>query len=227
MKLTSIHQIEVTSRCNLQCKYCLQSVMTRKREDMNFETFRRSLDLCKMLWRKGAQHEVWLHGLGESLLHPEFMEYCKLARKTLPGCQVKFSTNGLNLTKEHCETLAEIGIRLHISIHKPELLGKSPAYAHNTGILEFIGCNPVTEANDWAGQVDWKKHPQETPCGWLLNGWAIILSNGDIATCCVDGNGNEIIGNINQPFEEIMKIEMKPIKLCEKCNLTTEPPKEE
>ena len=220
MKLSSIHQIEITNRCNLACIYCVHRIMKRKQEDMTLDIFEKTLELCKFLWRRGTQQELWLHGLGESLLHPEFLTYCELARKKLPGLIIRVSTNGVDLTKEHCEVMRKLEIRLHISMHKPELLQKAPTYAHDAGILEFLGCNPVTEANDWAGQVEWRKHPQNDLCGWLVNGWGLAYANGDITTCCVDCEGDGIIGHINQPIGELVELEMKPYKLCPNCNLT-------
>lgn len=220
MKLSAVHQIEVTSKCNLSCIYCIHRIMKRPKEDMNIVTFGKALDLCKLLWRKQTQKELWLHGLGESLMHPEFTKYCEAARKALPGLPIRASTNAELLTQEHVDCMADLGIRLHISMHRPEKLQHTPRMAHEAGILEYMDCSAVTHGNDWAGQVDWGHNGGNFPCGWLEGGWTVVLANGDITTCCVDAEGLGIVGNIRQPLEELVQLEIKPYKLCNTCNLT-------
>ena len=46
--LGAIHQIEITSRCNLRCLYCPHSKMKRAKEDMTGEIFRAAMDEVKL-----------------------------------------------------------------------------------------------------------------------------------------------------------------------------------
>lgn len=46
MKLTAIHQIEITSRCNLRCRYCVHPHMGRVKEDMEPATFAKALNIA-------------------------------------------------------------------------------------------------------------------------------------------------------------------------------------
>lgn len=223
MKLSEVHQIEVSSKCNLSCVYCVHhKVMTRKKEHMELHVFQKTLDLCRYLWRCQTQKEIWLHGLGESLLHPEFTKYCEYARKALPGLAIRVSTNGELLTQEHVDCMADLGIRLHISIHNPGKLGNTPMIASKAGILEYMASNPVIEPNNWGGQIDWPVYNSPYKCGWLVNGWSIVLANGDITTCCFDATGEGVVGNINQPIAELVELEIKPWRVCKTCNLISE-----
>lgn len=217
--IESIHQIEITSRCNLKCPYCLQAIMTRKREDMTDGIFEKSVHAAKKLVDNRTQHEIWLHGLGESLLHPNFLDYCEHAKKELPNIQVRISTNAILLTESMIDRLKEIGIILHVSLQRPDLANrKAIHYSQKKRVLENIGVNPIHQANDWAQQMpDEVCILDKAGCGWLHSGWAMVLANGELAQCCTDGLGLYTIGHIDS-WEES---EVKPFKLCETCNLTS------
>jgi len=222
MNLSEVHQIEISSKCNLACEYCVHKTMTRKKEHMNLSTFQKTLDLCRLLWRKQTQKEVWLHGLGEPLLHPEFTKYCEYARKALPGLNIRVSTNGELLTQDHVDCMSDLGIRLHISIHNPEKLSTAPMMASKAGILEHMASNAVTEPSDWGGQIDWPVLNNPFKCGWLMFGWCVVLANGDITVCCNDCDGKGVFANITQPIEELVEIEIKPWSVCKTCSLISE-----
>ena len=77
--IRAIHQIEMTSRCNLRCRYCAHPTMARVKADMDDATFAKAL-----LWaRQLPSHELNLAGIGESTMHPEFVR--TEAQGTLPS----------------------------------------------------------------------------------------------------------------------------------------------
>lgn len=94
-------QIEVTSRCNLQCVMCPVAVLADRWPafDLPWETFQRTAAAFeKTKW-------VYLQGWGEPLLHPRLFDMIALAKGA--GCQVGFTTNGTRLTLAAGERLLD------------------------------------------------------------------------------------------------------------------------
>ena len=99
-------QIEVTSRCNLQCVMCPVTVLADRwpARDLAWETFERVAEaFARTQW-------VYLQGWGEPLLHRRIFEM--IARAKSAGCQVGFTTNGTRLTPDNGERLLELGLDL-------------------------------------------------------------------------------------------------------------------
>jgi hypothetical protein len=185
---------------------------------MTDEVFNRSLELCKMFERD--TDELWLHGCGESLLHPKFLDYVLQAVQKLNSVQIKVSTNGVFLTERIINVFADNNVVLHVSVHKP--LPNVAEYfkkALDLGVLEHIGCQPVTTPSNWAGQVDWPDKSPAEGCSWVKNQWACILSDGRISTCCLDVNPRTVIGHVNEPLNRLRKGLIRPIALCNSCHL--------
>ena len=67
-------EVEVTTRCHLRCRHCEHTHWAEPGIDMPFGEFKRILDqLPSLRW-------IGLTGIGESFLHPDFLEmlaYCK------------------------------------------------------------------------------------------------------------------------------------------------------
>ncbi|MEW6348551.1 MAG: radical SAM protein [Thermodesulfobacteriota bacterium] len=106
-KLTAPHldwiQVEVTTHCNARCTYCPNWVLRGNRHPghMDIEVFRR---LAKSFpWTE----MVHLQGWGEPLLHPDFFEMARIAKKA--SCRIGTTTNGTLCTAEACERLVEVG----------------------------------------------------------------------------------------------------------------------
>ena len=104
MKLKKIY-IEITNRCNLNCSFCIHN--KRPFKDMTFDEY-------KMIINKIKNHtkEVYLHVLGEPLLHPNINEFIDYA--TNNGLLVNITTNGYlikNILNNHNIN------RLNISMH--------------------------------------------------------------------------------------------------------------
>ena len=99
-------QIEVTSRCNIQCVMCPVTVLADRwpRRDMRWETFEAIA--------AAFEHTDWvyLQGWGEPLLHRRIFDM--IARAKAAGCRVGFTTNGTRLTRRTGERLLELGLDL-------------------------------------------------------------------------------------------------------------------
>lgn len=219
--LTSIHQIEVTSFCNLRCVYCpsrnLPKIRGQASQHMTLETFERALEWCKHFEARGStQGELSLTGIGETLLHPDWKTLIRLAREALPGNYLNFSTNGILLDDDACEHLAEHGIRVWVSLHRPEKAGLAIERAQRHGILDGPNASAATSAFDWGGVVDWPVTAPSSRCEWLAQGWGNVLVDGRISTCCLDAAGTGVVGHVD---DELGSARVKPYDLCSGCHL--------
>lgn len=225
--ITSIHQIEVTSHCNLRCVYCpskdLPKIRGQAPTHMHLDVFDRALEHAIHYQAQGTQGELSLTGIGETLLHPEWRELVARARRALPDNYLNFSTNGLLLTDDACEHLANYGVKVWVSLHRPEKAGPAIERATRWGIYDGPNASAATSSFDWAGQVDWPVSAPASPCEWLRSGWANVLVDGRITTCCLDAAGAGVVGLVT---EEPGTHHLKPYSLCEGCHMTIVEPAE-
>lgn len=214
--ITQIHQIEVTTRCNLRCKYCPHPKMQRPKEDMEFETFLQAMEWVKFLDKRGLQGELSFTGIGESTMHPQFKEMLLYARDHFRG-EIVFSTNGLPTFDEDLAKVCKaINVGVMISLHRPEMAGKSIELAKQYGILKYVNNSFATSAFNWAGQVsDWFNSAPPTPCAYLGAGWGVVLQNGQITTCCLDSENKGVVGTV---WDDPGSLYIKPYSLCEWCH---------
>ncbi len=95
----------VTTRCNLKCFFCLRTLKNLEVKDMEVNTF---LKLSRFISKK----QVWFCGLGEPLLHPNFLDFVEIAKSK--KCFVAFTTNGILLTEDRAWQLIKLGVDLII-----------------------------------------------------------------------------------------------------------------
>lgn len=103
--------IEPTNHCNQRCVLCPRQAFTRPLGFMPMALFERIVDEC-------AEHEtsVWLHFLGEPLLHRELIPMIRYAKKAGVR-QVGLSTNGVSLHGAIADALLDSGLdRLECSL---------------------------------------------------------------------------------------------------------------
>ncbi len=98
-----IAQIEVTSHCNFECKMCIQHTWKETPLDMNLTLFEKvAEELFPHL------DKVILYGLGEPLMHPNFLKILEISRKYLsPEGLIDFTTNGSLLTPDLADQILE------------------------------------------------------------------------------------------------------------------------
>lgn len=100
-------QVEVTTRCNMNCSMCVKYAPGShiEEEDLELETFRKlgpALEKCMFLV---------LNGIGEPLLHPRLAEMASFARERMPkDGSIGFQTNGLLLTGRLASKLVLSGV---------------------------------------------------------------------------------------------------------------------
>lgn len=222
--IREIHQIELSSRCNLRCHYCPHyPVLPRAKEDMSDETFSAAMALVHHYVRQGTQTELSLTGIGEAMLHPRFIEMAKFARSIIGPRPLVVTTNGLLLDEEMCDNLSRIDPKpfVFISLHRPEKAGLAVERAKRYGLFAGTNSSFATSAFNWAGaQKNWFVSAPRIPCEYLRSGWGVILVDGRVTTCCLDADGSGVVGTVwNLPEQ----LELKPWgdsgKGCQQCHM--------
>lgn len=218
MLIRAIHQIEMTSRCNLSCKYCVHRKMPRPKVDMTEETYRKALGWVKFFQQKRPHPELNLAGIGESTMHPEFVRFVHLAREAVgPYVNLILATNGLLMTNEMAKAIAPTRPRVWVSLHRPEKAGPAVEALKNAGIYAGSSTDPSLAAVDWAGQVQWHvSAPKGKPCPWLINSMVMVMADGRVTRCCFDSNGDGVIATVD---DDLSKFATSAYKLCDGCHL--------
>lgn len=215
--LRALHQIEVTSMCNLRCRYCPNPKMKRPKGHMSMADFERAMDWVRFYVRKGTQVDINLAGTGESTLHPDFVEMVALARYVMgEHNNVIFATNGVGYDESLVRAVKPYRPLVWVSLHRPEKAAAALHWWKNHGLFAGMSHDPVTNSNNWAGQVDWP-HTQRyaTACMWMRYGMAMVLSNGQITSCCLDAEGAGVLGHVSDPIDSVKN---RPYGLCKPCH---------
>jgi hypothetical protein len=213
-----IHEIELSSVCNLACKYCPHPKLEREKAHMSWETFEATLRHVEYLCEKGTQSEVSLTGIGEAVLHPRFVEMAAYVRKVIGWERpLVMATNGVNMTTELADIIARLRIVTYVSTHRPEKAG--PAYEMLKAAGAILGKNVafVDSAIDWAGQVKWHVSAERRPCDYLGLAWAVVRQDGSLNTCCMDAHGKYRLASV---YDEPGTLMTRATGLCANCHLT-------
>jgi len=216
-RVTSVHQIEVTSRCNLRCPYCIHPKMERPKQDMELHVFDQALKHVAHYVAGGTQHDLNLSGTGEPTMHPMFPLMLRMAREVMgPDRKIIFPTNGVGYDFDLVKALAVHRPAVWVSKHRPEKAGIAREWWRAVGCLEGESEDPTANSNDWAGQVDWHiSHQFALPCMWLRQGMVFVESTGEIAACCLDGDGGMRVGSV---WDAVGSLRNQPGPLCKDCH---------
>lgn len=213
-----VHQIEMTSRCNLRCRYCPHPKMPRAKVDMTREIWDQSLKQASRCVRWYGQDELNIVGLGESTLHPHFVEWVHQARSAV-GDKVRLviTTNGLLFDDALAQSIKGARPMVFVSAHRPEKAGPAIEAAKRAGMLAGVSVDPSVASVDWAGQVDWHVSADPSPCPWVRGGRVYVTAEGKLTTCCFDSADLGVIGTI---WNDLDKIRTRPYALCATCHQT-------
>lgn len=221
-----VHQIELTTRCNLRCHYCPHfPELPREKVDMTWDVYLAALDLVRHFVRVGTQTELSLTGIGESMLHPRFIEAVAEARVAIgPSRMLTLTTNGLLLDDDVARSIAPFRPSVFVSLHRPEKAAFAVEVAKRHGILAGINNSFATASFDWAGsQKNWTpiRSAPKIKCEYLRSGWAVVLVDGRVATCCLDADGSSVVGDV---WTDPAKLLLAPWKGktgngCESCHM--------
>ena len=103
--------VEITNQCNRACSFCPGT--KRAPKFMTTEEFRRIIGKLH-----GVTEYLYLHVMGEPLLHPKLTEFIRYA--TDEGFKVILTTNGTLLKKRKAELLSSGVYKINVSLHSFE-----------------------------------------------------------------------------------------------------------
>lgn len=188
----------------------------RTAQDMSAATFARALEWVRYYVRAGTQSDLNLAGIGESTLHPMLVPMLRRVREVVgPKVKLTLATNGIVVEDEITAAFKEHQVAVWVSLHRPERASKAVHAYREAGVLEGVSYDPSTNANDWAGQVEWHNSPgNDIPCQWLRQGKVFVMSDGRISTCCLDASGKGVVGHVDQ---EVGSVRSRPWEACMTC----------
>ncbi|MDD5652589.1 MAG: radical SAM protein [Candidatus Omnitrophica bacterium] len=93
---------EISTKCNLQCRMCGRSYYKLAASDEGFMTRKVFKRLSRLF---SPDTKLALFGRGETLLHPDFIRFLKIAAKK--KARVTFNTNGLLLNARIAEAMVK------------------------------------------------------------------------------------------------------------------------
>lgn len=215
--------------CNLKCRGCSHFsglVKGPRPKDLaDFEKeFARLAEIEKI-------KTIRLMG-GEPLVNPDFIKYCRIARKYFPASKIVLVTNGILLERllPYKEELDRFQIDVtmsdyHLDKQKRSVLRMMPiSEAHEKGVLYNISLD-----------LDGRQDPQGAfdGCDLHQNGWN-FLKDGRLYPCCIAGCIRDFWEHFGLDFgfsqeelgidifthtaDEIEAFLKRPIKLCRFCD---------
>jgi MoaA/NifB/PqqE/SkfB family radical SAM enzyme len=188
---------------------------------MQIATFEKAIEWVKRFCQAGTQLETNLFGVGEPMLHPRVVQFVAYARQQLPfQHDIHLNTNGNTMTVELAQALKDAGVTaIDVTGHDHRATAKTLRIFRNVGIAHSLSYDFAITPNNWAEQVDWFTPEYNTgPCPWLCRGQVMVMSNGDVTTCCIDAFGKNILGNIFD--DDLSQLEVPYSELCKKCHHT-------
>lgn len=142
MKFKKIY-IEITNICNLNCSFCAKN--NRKQEFISLDRFMYILDQIK-----NYTEYIYLHVMGEPLLHPEINKIIKFANEK--GLKVNITTNGFLIDKLNNNDIRQINISLH-SVHEQTVINKD-VYLNKI----FNKCEELAEKGVYINYRVWRSN---------------------------------------------------------------------
>ena len=210
--------VEITNRCNLACSFCPKT----KREPRTMSAQEFGLVLSRL---EGYVQYVYLHVMGEPLLHPELPTLLALAKAR--DMKICITTNGTLLQKRSDELLAAESLhKISVSLHsfegndgadEQELSYLTQVWnfaekAAKKGVIVALRLWNDGGADARNGEIldflrsrtgdNW---PEMRNGSFLLRDQLGVLVDGTVVPCCLDHEGDVALGNLfTQPLTEIL-----------------------
>jgi len=103
--------LNLTTRCNARCVFCDYPHLDGCGQRLALA------DIRQMTWLKYVSKLGFGGGIGDPLMHPEFLEILDHVTQTYPHLATRVITNGLGLTPKVCDAFAGNLARLRISLN--------------------------------------------------------------------------------------------------------------
>lgn len=120
--------MEITNVCNLDCSFCPGTTREKR-----FLSVKEAEELAGQI--KGVCDYVYLHLMGEPLLHPQFLEIVKACQAK--GLKVAITTNGVLLPRLGEGLLELHPYKISVSLHSFEANGGEDLDGYLKGVLDF------------------------------------------------------------------------------------------
>lgn len=246
----SLHQIEVTSACDLRCVFCpskdiVDGVYAEKDADGKIVGGRRGEHMSRKNYLRALEWTAWsvangkdeinLAGTGETTIHPDFLEYMRLARECVgPRVRLFLTTNGISMTLEKAKVLKELNVAVWVSLHQPARASMGIQHLKDAGFSMGgkllpgweeqqggVSCDEVMGPMNWAGQVRFapaekaRATNQGAQCPWMSEQRIMVMSDGRITTCSLDASGGGVIGHVD---DVPGSLQIRPYELCKTCH---------
>lgn len=211
-----IYQLEISNICSLTCGYCPHPNQRRPKGMMSFDTFKKCVEFYRTHSRTRPLH---LHHFGEPILHPQLVEF--VAHAASRDVETIFFTNGLLAKKtpagpEYWKELADAGLR-RVNFSSHNLAEKEfRAIAEPYVKVERVYDPRRNRRGTWAGQTGEPEVPVAEPCFFERRNAFVVLWNGDLARCCLDPEGRDSPGTIDDLLAG-MEFKFAPFLLCDSC----------
>jgi MoaA/NifB/PqqE/SkfB family radical SAM enzyme len=233
-------EIEISTACNLRCRYCPNSIsdrgLVKNNRQMPTALFNRLIDELSEIGFAGEFHP---HLYNEPLLDDRLSDLLQYVRKKLEGCKIALFTNGLLLTLDKYLELAACGVdSICVTRHQsadPPHIAAIFRHRENHGDdnvkLDYVqegldeeilfnrgGAIPLKEVYNITRRCTWPSY------------YLTINYKGDVLLCCNDYFGTFPIGNVmhhsimevwgktcNKLLREHLSKDVSKINLCRKC----------
>ncbi|GFI16897.1 putative mycofactocin radical SAM maturase MftC [Lachnospiraceae bacterium] len=97
--------VELTNRCNVSCTFCPRQTVNMTLGDMDWNLYKKIIDEASL----HLPVKLVCFFRGESILHPQFIEFARYAKNKGIG-PIQFASNGKGLTEELAEEILDVGI---------------------------------------------------------------------------------------------------------------------
>lgn len=233
-------EIEISTACNLRCRYCPNSVSDRglikNNRQMPTALFHRLIDELSEIGFAGEFHP---HLYNEPLLDDRLPALLRYVRTKLKNCKIALFTNGLLLTLDKYLELAECGVNsICVTRHLPadpphikSIICHREKHGDDKVELDYIqeGLNGEVLFNR-GGVIPLKEVFHITKrCTWPSY-YLTINYRGDVLLCCNDYFATFPIGNVakrsimeiwkktcNKSLRECLSNDVSKVGLCRKC----------
>lgn len=237
--------IHLTEHCNLNCKGCSHFSPLAEKEFADVDVFEKDLIRISELFDPKNIYGIVLVG-GEPLLHPQVLDFVKIAYKHFPNNDRVIVTNGLLLLKQDDDfwnTLEETNTMIHItnypiSLKLDEI--KSKTKSHNIFLhIEETVKTFKKYIFDFEGKQNIKMSHMACPDAFRCS----QLNNGKLYPCHQPAYVHHFKKFFDLDLEvteedyidihtanssdEIVKFLSSPIPFCRYCNLKARQPEYE
>jgi radical SAM protein with 4Fe4S-binding SPASM domain len=218
--------VEPTNRCNLACTFCPQSLpdyveQAGYSEHISLELFARVMDEIREMKIRSLK----LHHLGETLMHPEIGEICRLAAAAAE--RVELTTNMIPLTPKKAAGIVESGINyIRVSWYgeQPERIERNLKLIYDMKQVKRVDRPQVCVkvfAKENLPEIDYLRPYIDDVCIDQLHTVGshfvhlatyqenrractypfytmVVKANGDVVPCCVGWEKSLVIGNVKE-----------------------------